>query len=361
MSRSADESWTIKQLLTEVVGSGPRSAEDMSRAQAEAACHEILADTVNPTTLGAFLLANRWKGNTPTELAGFLDTMQLESVDTITPTVDVLDCGANYDGKTNSALLGVGAGLVAAASGAPVVVHSSDRMPASYGDTYKHVLDELDIPTEISPETSVSMVEEVGFGFYYQPRFNPGIHGLQDRREHLGVRSFFNTIETLANPAGASTHLGSFYHLTFAKKTIETVQESEHTEFDRVVMIQGMEGYDDIRPGNTKVAVGEDGDIQSFDINAGTFDFEFSAEDLAVSAVARESARITKEVLEGRRQDHFADAIALNGAIRLFAHGAVETLDDAVERARASINEGKAAERLKALQTFSERETDTTT
>lgn len=352
MTQALDTSWTLKRLLTDVVGSGPRSAEDMTRQQAVAACQEILTDDADHTTLGAFLLANRWKGNTPTELAAFLDTMRMDAVETTAPSIDVLDCGANYDGKTDTALLGIGAGLVAAAAGTPVVVHSGDRLPASYGDTYKHVLENLGVPTHIDTTTSATMIEDVGFGYYYQPRFNPGVDRLRDRREQLAVRSIFNTIETLANPADATTHLGSFYHLTFAKKIIETVQASTETSFDRVVMIQGMEGYDDVRPGNTKVAIGENGDIESFDIDAETFNYAVTTEDLAVTDVAKDSAQITIDVLTGKRQDHFADAIALNGAIRLFADGAVDSLEAGIERAEAVIANGEAAERLTALQEF---------
>ena len=119
--------WPLKRLMTEVVGSGHKSADDMSRTQAREAFRRILGDEPDHTTLGAFWLANRWKHNTPTELAAFVDVID-EHVERAVPDVDPVDCGANYDGKEDTAILGVGAGLVAAAAGTP-------RAPQRGGET----------------------------------------------------------------------------------------------------------------------------------------------------------------------------------------------------------------------------------
>ena len=133
--------WPLRRLMTEVVGSGHKSADDMSREQAREAFARILSGEPDHTTLGAFWLANRWKRNTPEELAAFVDVMREQSVETAAPEADPVDCGANYDGKDRTALLGVAAGVVAAAAGTPVVVHSGDRVPPQKHDAYKHVLD----------------------------------------------------------------------------------------------------------------------------------------------------------------------------------------------------------------------------
>ena len=118
---------TLRQLMG-VVGSGPRSAEDLGREQARTAMGTILDGDADPTTLGAFFVANRWKRNTPEELAAFVDAM-VERIKVAAPEADPVDCGANYDGKSETALLGVAAGIVTAAAGTPVVVHSADRVP----------------------------------------------------------------------------------------------------------------------------------------------------------------------------------------------------------------------------------------
>ncbi|MWV40715.1 anthranilate phosphoribosyltransferase [Natrialba sp. INN-245] len=353
--------WPLKRLMTDVVGSGHKSADDMTRDQAREAFQRILAGEPDETTLGAFWLANRWKRNTPEELAAYTDVMREQSVVTAEPDCDPVDCGANYDGKHTSAILGVGAGVVAAAAETPVVVHSGDRVPTQKATAYKHVLDELGVRTELEPGESAAMVDDTGFGFYYQPAFNPGIQKLYDRRDQMGVRTFVNTIETVANPANADVHLGSFYHLAFAKKMIDLIEESEELAFSRTIFFQGMEGYDDIRPGYTKVAewdraagASEDanGDLEDYEIETADYGMEMDGDDLAVDDVTADSATITEEVLAGEREDQFADAIALNGAFRMYARQDVDTLENGLERAREVIADGSAEAILEALRAF---------
>ncbi|WP_101294353.1 anthranilate phosphoribosyltransferase [Halegenticoccus soli] len=355
MANTGDEfgEWPLKRLMTEVCGSGPKSADDMSYDQAAEAIRRIFAGEPDPTTLGAFWLANRWKRNTPEELAAYTDEM-CERVAYAEPAADPVDCGSNYDGKLRTALLGVGAGIVAAAAGTPVVAHSGDRVPTQKGCAYKHVLDELGVRTELSPDESADMVDETGFGFYYQPAFNPAVHDLLDRRDRMGVRTFVNTIETLANPANADVHLGSFYHLAFAKKVTDTFERSERHDLRRVIMFQGMEGYDDIRPGYTKVAEWTEGAFTDYEIETPNYGMDFENEDLEVPRddVAGASARITEDVLSGEREDHFADAVALNAAFRIYAREDAEDLEAGLEMARAAVADGSAEATLEALRAF---------
>ncbi len=343
--------WPLRRLMTDVVGSGHKSADDMTRDQAREAVDRILAGEPPETTLGAFWLANRWKRNTPVELAAFTDAMREESVRTGVPDCDPVDCGANYDGKHTSALLGVAAGLVAAAAGTPVVTHSGDRVPTHEATAYKHVLDELGVRTDLDPAESARMVDETGFGFYYQPRFNPGVDSLYDRRREMGVRTFVNTIETLANPANADVHLGSFYHLSFARRIVDTFGEMNSQTVERIIMFQGLEGYDDIRPGTTVVAE-YDGSFDDYEIETAGLGMDFDREALAVADVAAESAALTEAVLAGERDDHFADAVALNAAVRLYAGGQVEAITEGIDLARDTISGGAARERLAALRAF---------
>ena len=336
--------------MTEVVGSGTKSAEDMTRAQAGEAMRRIFDGDPHPTTLGAFWLANRWKHNTPAELAAFTDEM-CDRAEYVAPDADPVDCGANYDGKGRTAVLGVAAGVVAAGAGTPVVTHSGDRTPTQKQDAYKHVLDALGVATELTPRDSADMVDETNFGFYYQPAFNPAVDALSDRRDRMGVRTFLNTVETLANPAGASVHLGSFYHLAFAKKVVETFAASEFHDPDRVVMFQGLEGYDDIRPGYTKVADwSADGDFDDYEIETAAYGMDFEEEDLQVDDVAEDSARLTREVVAGDRTDHWYDAVALNAAVRIYARGDADSLDAGLDAAHAAIDDGSAAAVLDDLR-----------
>lgn len=329
------------------VGSGPKSADDMSYDEAKYAFEEILVGDVHPVALGGFWVANRWKRNTPEELAAFVDAMREESVSVAAPDCDPVDCGANYDGKDRTALLGVASGLVAAAAGTPVVVHSGDRVPMSDGCAYRHVLSELGVETDLDPEASAAMTDEIGFGFYDQARFNPAVADLEDDRRALGVRTFVNTVETLANPADATVHLGSFFHTTFGERVIDTLSESRTQDVTRVLMFQGLEGYDDVRPGFTTYVEWDGAETET-----DRHEMAFDGDALDVDDVRVDSARITEDVLSGDGDDDHTDAVAYNAALRLYARDDVRSIDDGVERARDVLADGSAADRLAALQGF---------
>ncbi|MFC7073799.1 anthranilate phosphoribosyltransferase [Halovenus rubra] len=344
--------WPLKRLLTERIGSGPRSAEDLTYDQAKEGFVRLLDGDPDPPTVSAFLLANRWKESTPAELAGFIDAIRDRSVDTVAPNVDPVDVGANYDGKAKTALLSVAAGLVTAAAGTPVVVHSGPRLPGKLGVTHRDVLQELGIRTDLSPAESARTTDEFGFGFYYQPRFNPGVDALRSLRKSVAVRTSINTVETLVNPAAATAHLGSFYHLTYAELTIEAVQRSETLSYDRILMFRGAEGNGDVRHGRVPLAeLHPDADeIATSKFDPANLGFDFDRSDIEVDNVRSDSARATEAVLAGERTDSLADAVAVNAGIRIYAGGDVDSIAEGVEVAAATIDSGEAEDTLAALR-----------
>ncbi len=344
--------WTLFDLNQNVIGSGPKTAGDLTAEQASEAMVQMLNRDYHPATLGVFLLANRWKQNNAEELIAYTDTMRQHSVEVVAPDVDPVDCGANYDGKVRTLLLSVAAGLVAAAAGTPVVAHSGERIPTKNGDTYRTVLDELGVRTRLTPEQSARMVDETGFGFYYQPSFNPKLDNVLDERDQMGVRTLFNTIETFMNPADATVHLGSFYHLSYAKKTVDTLIGSEEQEVERVYMFQGLEGYDDIRPGYTKAAEWKEGELHESEIETPEFGLDVEEEDFHVDEIAAESARVTEEVVAGVREGPFHHAAALNAALRIYAGGDAESVEEGYETAVEVVEDGAARDVLDELRAF---------
>ncbi|MFB6282514.1 MAG: anthranilate phosphoribosyltransferase [Halobacteria archaeon] len=335
------------------IGSGPNSSENATYDESKEAMEDILDGGVKDATLGAFWLANRWKRNNPEELAGFLDAVLEDDVERVAPDVSPVDCGANYDGKSQTAVLGVASGLVAAAAETPVVVHSGDRIPTQKDPCYKQVLANLGIETDISPKESAETVDDVGFGYYSQGNFNHAIDRLWSQRDAVGVRTFLNTVETIVNPSLADVHLGSFYHLAFARKIVDTVRESRHLDFDRVIMFQGLEGYDDIRPGYTKVAEWRSGEeLDSYEIETGEYGMDLEREDLEVDDIAVDSAEITEKVLAGDADQTWVDTVALNAGFRIYAGGNAETVEAGVDEARDIIRDGYAADLLSELREF---------
>ncbi len=343
---------TLKQLLSGVIGSGPKTARDMDREEARRAFYQILEQQANPITLGAFLLANRWKKNTPEELAAFIEVMQDQAVRVPPAKNNAVDIGANYDGKVQTVLLGVASGIIASAAGVPIAVHSGDRIPTKHGCTYKHVLDRLGVRTDLSPDESRQMIEENGFGFFYQPRYNPSVYHLLEVRNAMGVRTFINTIEKLANPAGARIHLGSFYHLAFAKRVIDTLKAVPSFSMERILLFQGLEGYDDIRPGYTKLVEWHNGSLRDFDLRTAEYGLNLSREDLRSDRLPEDSAAITEQLLSGKQLPCFSDAVALNAAVRIYAGGAAQSIEQGMAVAREVMQSDKPERILQQLKEF---------
>lgn len=352
MTASINGDWSLKRLLVEKIGSGPKTAADLTYDQAREGFARVLDGDPDRATVAAFLLANRWKVSTPTELAGFIDAVRSRSVNTASPAVDPVDCGANYDGKTDTVVLGVAAGLVAAAAGTPVVTHAGPPLPGKEGATYRDVLAELGVATDITPAASARMTDEVGFGFYNQTQFSPALDDIRDLRATIGVRTSINTVETLANPANASVHLGSFYHRTYGEKVASAVRESRTLPTEEVLMVTGLEGYDDIRPGTVPVAEWTGGESiterQAFDSPP-----EFDREALSADDVREASARVTESVLSNDRDGPLVEAVLVNAGARIYAGGNADTIPAGVEQARTALHSGEATARLGALRSFS--------
>ena len=134
---------------------------------------------------------------------------------------------------------------------------------------------------------------------------------------------------------------------------VGTFQHSDFHDLNRVIMFQGMEGYDDIRPGYTKVADwSADGDFDDDEIETAGYGMDFEEADLAVDDVAEDSARLTEAVVAGDRTDHWYDAVALNAAFRIYAGGDADSLDEGLDAARTAIDDGSAAAVLDDLRAF---------
>ena len=218
--------WPLQRLMTDVVGSGPKSADDMTSEQAQKAFERILAGEPDPTTLGAFWLGEPLEEEQPrrTRRVPRRDGARVICREPGASPSATVDCGANYDGKAPERA----PRRLRPASSPPPRARPSSFTPATtcrggMGVAYKHVLDELGVQTDLAPRVSprrwwTRPVSASTTSRGSTPASTPS----SERREKMGVRTFVNTVETLANPANADVHLGSFYHLAFATKVSRT-------------------------------------------------------------------------------------------------------------------------------------------
>lgn len=335
------------------VGTGQRGSRDLSYEEAREAMAAILDGAFHPVTLGAFLLAERWKPETAEELAGFADAVGERLERPLPPRAvpGLLDCAGAYDGKTRTLNAGVAAALVAAGAGVPVILHGAVGIPTKAGMTPAHVLARLGIDILGTAEEALSDLERVGIAYLHQPVFHPSLHALLEARTAVGKRTFLNTVEPLANPLGAAVHVGGFFHVPFGERLCHALKRSNRG-FSRAVMVEGIEGSDEIRPGRAAVAELRDGEVYTYHIESAALGLDCRMGDVTASAtgaeaMADESARRVEAVLRGEDRTGYRDVVLLNAALRLYASGRAATWEEGVRLARRSLESGAPWEKLR--------------
>lgn len=331
------------------VGTGQRGSKDLSYDEAYQAMAAILEGRFEKVTLGAFLLAMRWKEETAEELAGFADAIhELSVIPLEGAPPGLLDCAGNYDGKIRTVNVGVAAALVAAAAGQPILLHGAEAIPTKSGVTAHHVLAALGVAVG-SPEGARRDLAGLGIAYLHQPAFNPGIHALLAFRHQVGKRTFLNSVEHLANPARAAAHLGSCFHIPFAERLCHAQRLARHGA-RRVVIVEGVEGSDELRPGRALMAELRDGEVAARHVESATLGLASRIGDLPVPAegqdLAAASAAHTDACLGGGGDAAFRETVLLNAAVRLYAGGRAADLQEGVALADRALATGEAARLL---------------
>lgn len=340
------------------VGTGPTGSKDLSYDEARAAMAAILAGRYDPVTLGAFLLALRWKPEAPEELAGFLDTLREASLEEYPPPpeapANLVDAAANYDGKRETPNVAIPAALVATGAGVPLILHDGEEIPTKYGVTKYHVLRALGVAVGATPAQARRCLAEVGIAYLHQPAFSPALVRLLPARQAVGKRTFLNVVEPLVNPLGAPVHVGGIFHLPFAERVIRALARSR-AGFRRAVIVQGLEGSDELPLGRRKVAEWREGELLTYEVDSTGLGLGDSAQALRGPGEADAghcAARIVR-LLEEPAPGPFHDMVLLNAALRLYASGLAATLGEGLEAARESLYSGRAAGILGAWRAWS--------
>ncbi len=369
--------------LLAVVGTGPRGTRDLNFVEAREAMLAILDRRWHPVTLGAFLMAMRWKGETAEEMAGFAAAVRetlawpaggaaqaaaggaeagpaggaaggSTAAGAEPGAAGFLDWAGNYDGHARTLHLGVAAGIVAAAAGQPVVLHGAEGVPTKEGVTPVAVARALGIALPAAAEEALALLARHGFAVLEQAAFHPRLHFLLPERRALGKRSFINTVEPLANPLGAASHLGSFAHAPFGERLCRAAARG--AGFRRVVAVMGLEGMAFPRPGRMLVVEwpgGEAGAVRQFHVDARELGLVFAEEDLRaqgdLAARVARSAEMTERVLRLGEPAAARDAVLAGAALAIYAGGRGGPLAEAVTAARRALAEGAAAAALDRL------------
>lgn len=323
---------------------GRHGAKDMTREEAAEALAFLFSAEAHPVQIGAFLTAMRFKAATAEEMKGFLDAME-QTATLIVPRADnLLNCNGPYDGRKHAFNLSVPAAIVAAAAGVPVVLHSNVDLPPKNGVTNARLLDALGIPAAREPGQVEKDVEQRGFGHLHASRYLHGVERLKPFRQMLFYRSFLHACEVMLNPANARCSLIGAAHENFLERFARAAGERGQ---ERVVVVQGLDGGDELPLAPTPVVEFHDGKIGKYTLAPS--DFGLPEKPHAPCLPADETASRIVETFNGQ-DDTLLDALVFNAGFRIHLGERAETIEAGIAMAQEILVSGAAKRKLEELK-----------
>ena len=328
----------VRAALATIVEGGTLSMDD-----ARAAMGAVMDGEATPAQLAALLMGLRMRGETVDELAGFAAAMRerVTRVEAPEGAIDVVGTGGDGSGTFN---ISTTAALVAAAAGVPVAKHGNRAMTSRSGSA--DVLDALGVRIDHDAASAGAALRDRGFAFMFAPNFHPAMKHAGPTRREIGVRTAFNLLGPLTNPAGTRRQLLGVGDAAVAARMAEVVQR---LGTDRTFVIHG-DGVDELPLDGSGVAYIVAGDvIERHVIDAAALGFKRAATARLSGGTPEENARMTEAVLRGEPGAR-RDVVLLNAAAALLVGGAVEQMEEGIERAALTIDAGLATELLEALR-----------
>lgn len=322
------------------------NGSDIDRSDAAAAVSEIMSGRATDAQIGAFLAALRTKGESAEEIAGMVDAMMDAavpvSIDGV--VVDVVGTGGDGLGTFN---ISTTAAFVAAGAGVRVAKHGNRAASSPTGSA--DVLEAFGFDLELGPEQVVAMIAETGFGFFFAPRFHPAMRHVGSVRRELGIRTVFNFLGPLCNPANARMSIGTS-DLGMARLMIEVL---EARGVDRAFVVHGIDGLDEVSTtAPTRIFRLVDGEVTDAEFTPEDFGVSRATIDDLVGGDVEENMRITRNVLGGEQGPH-RDVSLVNAAPAIVLAELAEGFLEAMQLAEESIDSGAALGALNSSIEFS--------
>lgn len=336
---SIDATGILDQLL---------GAESLDESTAQSLMLALGAGEIDPALAGALLATLRMKGETAAEIRGFALGMRQLARSPILPAGDHVDIvGTGGDGS-NSLNLSTGSALLAAACGASVVKHGNRSVSSRCGSA--DVLASLGLPLPLDEHASGQCLEQSGFTFLFAPHFHPAMRHIAPVRKALGVRTAFNILGPLSNPAAPPFHVIGAYSESVAQLMAQTLSGMP---LQRAFVIHGANGWDEATPiGAFTIFDVRDGAITRAIRDPADAGIERCAsEDLLGGAPEENCARL-RDALAGEDSLAHRNALALGAALALEVTGKAATMTEGVELARTALHSGKGSELLARLAAF---------
>src|SRR5438874_6061144 len=325
--------------------------EDLTADEAAAAMAEVMEGRAAPAHMAALLVGLAMKGERPVEIVGLARTMRAHAVQVSRPYGDVFDtCGTGGD-RAGTFNISSCAALVVAAAGVRVAKHGNRSASSKAGGA--DVYEALGVRVSAPPAVVERCLADAGIGFFFAPTFHPSMRHAGPVRRELGIRTAFNLLGPLTNPAGATRQLVGVPRPEFTELLARSLLLLGS---ERAWVVHGADGIDELTTtGYTKISECRDGAVNTFYLHPADVGLPKAPVGALQGGDAHENARIIERVLAGER-DAARDVVLLNAGAALFVAGAASSVEDGIVKASRAIDRGDARQTLQRLVTISTAE-----
>lgn len=329
----------MKQYIQKVT-----SGNDLTLEEAEAAMETIMTGEATDAQIGSFLTALKMKGETVEEIASFAKVMKAHAVQVKTttdkPLVDMCGTGGDNLGTFNISTCSM---FVVAAAGAAIAKHGNRSITSKAGSA--DVLEALGANISLRPKQIGNCIDEVGVGFMFAPNHHPAMKYVMPARKQLGVRTVFNILGPLTNPAGASHQLMGVFSSDLTEKMADVFK---NIGLKSAMVVHGEPNMDEVSLcGLTEVSELRDGNVNSYTLDPSEYGFELAEVTDLSGNDAQENARTIVSILSGKKEGPKRDIVVLNAAAAIYTSGLKGNMVKAVAEAERAIESEEAAYKLK--------------
>ena len=332
--------------------------ESLTRDEARAVMSEVLTGQCTDAQIAALLVALHMKGETVEEIVGFAEAIRNAAAPLaiheasslyVSGTgrdalVDTCGTGGDTSGTFN---ISTATALVVAGAGVRVAKHGNRSVTSKCGSA--DVMEALGVNINLPPARMVACLEEVGIAFLHAPAMHSAMKYVQPARRELRLRTVFNLLGPLTNPAQASAQVVGVYSIDLVEKLAEALSM---LGLHRALVVHGLDGLDEITiTGPTRIAEVREGVIRTYEVTPEEFGIKRSGIEAISGGNAAENAAVIREVLQGKKSAR-RDVVLLNAAAALIAAGKADHFKDALPLATKSIDSGGAAGKLDLLIRF---------
>lgn len=345
-------------MITEALQRIADQRESLTREEARAVMTEVFSGSATDAQIAALLVALHMKGETVEEIVGFAEAMRAaaeplplhqDSTLTVSDTgrdalIDTCGTGGDARGTFN---ISTATAFVVAGAGVRVAKHGNRSLSSKCGSA--DVMEALGVKITLPTAVLAACLEEIGIAFLFAPAMHSAMKYVQPARRELRLRTIFNLLGPLTNPAGASAQVVGVYSLDLVEKVAEALSR---LGVHRALVVHGLDGLDEITvTGPTRIAEVREGRVRTYEITPEEFGIQRARLEDISGGDAEASAAIIREILAGKKSPR-RDVVLLNAAAALVAAGRAEHLGDALPLAAKSIDSGAAAAKLDALVRF---------